>query len=425
MNFLIAREIGAPSTRSARVEKFFTHQIAWAFGTARQRPGVRRPSAAFSSRSKTRKAAESRRTFQEASWTAVAERSGDTAFAGTERNQVPTVSVRAKAAWCFASNRTSELRGISRLATTCGDTFIKALALTTPLLLAVFLTFSPTATLRAADDDRPVVDASKLAAEKAANTKLPTLHLVGDSTVKAGGSGAGLIGWGERIKPFFNTNKLNVVNDAIGGRSARTYFNEGRWQRVAAAIKPGDFVTIQFGHNDQGRIGDPANKHRADGPGIGDETADDVFTNGTTEAVHTFGWYMSKFVSDAKVHGATVIVCAPIPHKQRWETGRDFEALAGWDKQVAQTNGVLFLDLTLVITDAYKKVGAEKVETFFADKGTHTSDAGAQFNAACVVAGLKSLPGNPLGNFFSDQGNAIEPYKPSAENSTNTPAKTE
>ncbi|HEX9045839.1 MAG TPA: rhamnogalacturonan acetylesterase [Verrucomicrobiae bacterium] len=277
----------------------------------------------------------------------------------------------------------------------------------------------------AAEDERPVVDASKLTAETAANAALPTLHLVGDSTVKAGGSGMGLIGWGERIKPFFDTNKINVVNDAIGGRSARTYFNEGRFTKVAETLKPGDFVTIQFGHNDQGRIGDPANKHRADGPGVGGETVEEVFTNGTKEAVHTFGWYMSQFVSMAKAKGATVIVCAPIPHKQHWENGRDFEALAGWDKEVAKKNGVFFLDLTLVITDAYRKAGAEKVDTFFADKGTHTSETGAQFNAACVVAGLKSLPGDPLANFFSDKGKEVARYKPSADVSTNAPPATQ
>jgi len=279
--------------------------------------------------------------------------------------------------------------------------------------------------IRAAEDERPVVDASKLAVETIANAKLPTLHLVGDSTVKAGGSGLGLIGWGERIKPFFDTNKINVVNDAIGGRSARTYFNEGRWQKVADTLKPGDFVAIQFGHNDQGRIGDPANKHRADGKGIGDETVEDTLADGSKEQVHTFGWYMSKFAADAKAHGATLIICSPIPHKQRWKHGRDFEALAEWDKQVADKNGVIFLDLTMVVTDAYKKAGAEKVETYFADKGTHTSDAGAQLNAACVVAGLKSLSGNPLGKYFSEQGNAIPPYRPSVETVTNPPAKSE
>lgn len=266
--------------------------------------------------------------------------------------------------------------------------------------------------VRAAEDERPIVDASKVREEKAANTALPTFHIVGDSTVRSGGAGAGLWGWGERIKPFFDTNKINIVNHAIGGRSARTYFTEGRWQRAADTIKPGDYVIIQFGHNDQGRIGDPANKHRADGRGIGDETVEDTLADGTKEIVHTFGWYMAQMAKDARTHGATVIICSPIPHKQRWENGRDFEELAQWDKQVAKNTGSLYFDLTMVISDAYKKVGADKVETFFADKGTHTTDMGAQFNAACVIAGLKSLPDDPLEKYFSSKGKAVETYKP-------------
>src|SRR5690242_16912949 len=118
-----------------------------------------------------------------------------------------------------------------------------------------------TGILRAAEDERPVVDASKVAVEKIKNAALPTLHIVGDSTVKSGGT-KGMFGWGERITPYFNTDKINVINHAIGGRSARTFYTEGRWDKVAAMVKPGDFVVIQFGHNDQGRIGDPANKNR-------------------------------------------------------------------------------------------------------------------------------------------------------------------
>ncbi|HEU6447592.1 MAG TPA: rhamnogalacturonan acetylesterase [Verrucomicrobiae bacterium] len=266
-----------------------------------------------------------------------------------------------------------------------------------------------------ADDNRPIVDASKVHEEKAANTALPTFHIVGDSTVKSGGYGAGLWGWGERIAPFFNTNKINVVNHAIGGRSARTYFTEGRWQKVVDAIKPGDFVIIQFGHNDGGRVGDPANKHRADVHGTGDETEPDTMPDGSVMQVHTFGWYMSKFASEAKASGATVIICSPIPHKQRWQHERDFANFAEWDKEVAAKNGALFMDLTMVITDAYKKIGAEKADTFFADKGTHTTDEGAQFNAACVVAGLKSLPGDPLEKYFSEKGKEIKPYQPADE----------
>jgi len=265
-----------------------------------------------------------------------------------------------------------------------------------------------------AEDERPIVDAAKVPVEPIANAALPTFHIVGDSTVRSGGVKPGLWGWGERIQPFFDTNKINVVNHAIGGRSARTYFTEGRWQKVAAAIKPGDFVIIQFGHNDQGAIGDPANKHRADGTGIGDETVEDTLADGTKEAVHTFGWYMAKFAGEAKTHGATVILCSPIPHKQRWENGRDFATIADWDAQVARKSSALFLDLTLVITDAYKKIGKEKVESFFADKGTHTTDTGAQFNAACVIAGLKTLRGDPLEPFLSPAGKAVPAYSPAA-----------
>src|SRR5580698_9735395 len=106
----------------------------------------------------------------------------------------------------------------------------KRLAILILILVAIFV--------RAAEDERPVVDASKVPVEKIINTNLPTLHIVGDSTVRGSSPGSNIVGWGERITPFFDTNKINVINDAIGGRSARTYFNEGRWARVAASLKP-------------------------------------------------------------------------------------------------------------------------------------------------------------------------------------------
>ncbi len=260
------------------------------------------------------------------------------------------------------------------------------------------------APLRGAEDERPVVNASQIAEEKNPNASLPTFHIVGDSTVKSGGT-EGMFGWGERIKPFFDTKKINVINHAIGGRSARTFFTEGRWQKVSDVIKAGDIVIIQFGHNDQGRIDDPANKGRASGAGIGDETVEVTKPDDVKELVHTFGWYLTRFTTDAKAKGATVILCSPIPHKENWESGRDFEALAEWDRQVAVANSALFFDLTVIISDTYKKLGKEKVQTLYADKGTHTTSEGAEINASCVIVGLKSLSGNPLGKFFP-QSNA-------------------
>lgn len=279
----------------------------------------------------------------------------------------------------------------------------------THLTVVATLLFLSTGLLRA-EDDRPVVDASRLKEEKVDNTTLPTLYLVGDSTVRIGGRPEGFVGWGERIKPLFDSDKINVVNKAIGGRSSRTYFTEGRWQQVEDQLKPGDFVIIQFGHNDGGKVGDPSNKHRASAEGTDDGTEEDELADGTIEEVHTFGWYLRQFVTGAKAKGATVIICSPIPHKDRWEHGRDFEDFAKWGKKVAKANGALFIDLTMVISEAYDDIGKDKADTFFADKGTHTNDEGATFNAECVVSGLKSLRGNPMEPFLSEKGRAIARY---------------
>ena len=275
-------------------------------------------------------------------------------------------------------------------------------------VFALVTLFLSSAFIVAAEDQRPVVDASKLHDEKPADPKLPTLFLVGDSTVKSGGVN-GLFGWGERLAPYFDSTKINVVNQAIGGRSSRSYLMDGRWARVLPQIKRGDFVIIQFGHNDGGKIGDPAMKRRASGPGIGPETVDDPKPDGTIEAVHTFGWYMANYVNEAKAKGATVILCSPIPHKDKWQTGRDFATFAEWDQQVATANGALFFDLTEIISAHYRKIGTEKADTFFADARTHTNDEGAKFNAACVVAGLKTLKDNPLAPYFSARAAEVKP----------------
>lgn len=252
----------------------------------------------------------------------------------------------------------------------------------------------------AREDDRPVVDARTVHEEAPRDLRLPTLYLVGDSTVKSGGVN-GAIGWGERIAPWFDARRINVVNAAIGGRSSRTYFTEGRWDKVRDQLQPGDVVLIQFGHNDGGRIGDPAMKNRASAPGTGPETVEDTRPDGAHEQVHTFGWYMARYAQDAKAKGATVILAAPVPHRDRWQEGRDFATFADWDRQVADANGALFMDLTLLVADGYKRIGADKVNLLFADARTHTNAAGAEFNAERVVAGLKALPGNPLGPYFA------------------------
>jgi len=84
----------------------------------------------------------------------------------------------------------------------------------------------------------------------------PVLYIIGDSTVKNGDGrgGNGQWGWGSFLSGYFDTTKIIVENDAIGGRSSRTFITEGRWDRILAKLKKGDFVIMQFGHNDGGPL---------------------------------------------------------------------------------------------------------------------------------------------------------------------------
>jgi rhamnogalacturonan acetylesterase len=277
--------------------------------------------------------------------------------------------------------------------------------------LTLLFCFTPP-TLRSAEDERPVVDDSKAAPEKAASNKLPTLFVVGDSTLK---SNAPLRGWGQEIGAFFDPSKINVVNRAIGGRSSRTFQNEGRWKQVLAELKPGDFVLVQFGHNDAGKYDDPAAKGRPSLHGDGEETAEVTKPDGTKETVHTFGWYMRKYGADAKAKGAKVIFCSMVPHKD-WKDGKinrgERESFVKWTAAAAKTTGAAFIDLNEMAARELEKLGPEKVESLFADQRTHSTPAGAELNAHCVVSGLRALSKAPLDAYLSEKGKSVQPAAP-------------
>jgi lysophospholipase L1-like esterase len=244
-----------------------------------------------------------------------------------------------------------------------------------------------------------------------ANAKLPTLWLVGDSTVRNGhGDGAnGQWGWGEPLVNFFDASKINVVNRAIGGLSSRNFITEGHWDEVLGMMKPGDVVLIQFGHNDGGPLDDPA-RARGTIPGIGEETRE--IENPVLkmhETVHTYGWYLRKYVEDAKAKGVTPILCTLIPRKI-WKDGkivRNADTYAGWAREVAAQEKVGLIDLNERIAKRYDALGEAAVEPLFGDPHTHTSRAGAELNAEVVVEGLKALAHDPVAGDFSAKGRAV------------------
>ena len=138
----------------------------------------------------------------------------------------------------------------------------------------------------------------------------PVLYIIGDSTVR--NSTAGQMGWGDPLVTEFDPVKIRVVNRAIGGRSSRTFLREGRWDAVMAHLKPGDFVLIQFGHNEGGPLNDE--RCRASLPGIGENSESIIkVTDQQPETVQSFGWYLRRFVREAKSKGATPILVSLIP----------------------------------------------------------------------------------------------------------------
>ena len=176
-------------------------------------------------------------------------------------------------------------------------------------------------------------------------------------------------------------------------------------------LKKGDFVIIQFGHNDVGKYNDPAAKDRPALHSEGDETAEVTRLDGKTETVHSFGWYMRKYGNDAKAKGATVIFCSMVPHKD-WDNGKiirkESETFVKWTANAAQATGAAFINLNEMIALEFEKTGMEKVATFFGDARTHSTPAGALFNAQIVIAGLRGLSNPKLDKYLSDKGKSIE-----------------
>ena len=245
-----------------------------------------------------------------------------------------------------------------------------------------------------------------------ANPKLRTFWIIGDSTVRNGqGDGAnGQWGWGDEIAPYFNTAKINVVNRALGGRSSRTFYNF-LWPTVLAMIKPGDFVIMQFGHNDSSPLADTA-RARGTLAGNGDETqeVDNPITR-KHEVVHTFGWYERQIIEQARAKGAQTIVCSLIPRKT-WKDGKIVRAdYAEWSRQAALEEHAPFDDLNAIIAEQYDKLGPAQVEGFFADPNTHTTLIGAKMNAESVIEGLQGLPHDPLKKYMSPAGKAVKPWR--------------
>ena len=282
-----------------------------------------------------------------------------------------------------------------------------------PIALALFAALAVTG--RAAEPISPVssanLDAKRDIAAKSGflvdtNRAFPMLFIVGDSTVH--NPGRGERGWGDVIGKYFDTNKIRVENHALGGRSSRTFQTQGWWDKVLAAAKPGDFLLVQMGHNDGGPL-DDTNRARGSIRSLGEETKD-IFNPITKqpETVHTYGWYMRKYIADARAKGMTPILCTPVPHcPANPVKDGDIEKsiYVNMATAVAASEKALFINLNQLAMAHYATNTPDgiKHQWFTAADNTHSSPAGAELNAGCVVAGIRALDTCPLRDYLKSE----------------------
>ncbi|BCX46602.1 rhamnogalacturonan acetylesterase [Haloferula helveola] len=225
----------------------------------------------------------------------------------------------------------------------------------------------------------------------------PTLWIIGDSTVR--NSTPGQMGWGDCLGEHFDKSGIEVVNRAIGGRSSRTFRTEGRWDAVMANLREGDYVLMQFGHNDGGEMfaGD---RPRASIKGNGEEMeTGTVKATGKEEVVRSYGWYLRRYAREARERGATPVILSLIP-RNIWKDGRitrNGSDYGLWARQAASQEDVAFIDFNSLLADSYEDLGPDATSDLFCGTDhTHTGPEGAAFNAAKLAAAIRGLDGCPL-----------------------------
>lgn len=237
---------------------------------------------------------------------------------------------------------------------------------------------------------------------------LPTIFIAGDST--AARSSGWQQGWAVPFARYLDLTQVNLSNRALGGRSARTYLTQGWWAKLLADVKPGDWVLIQFGHNDASPIND-ASRARGSLPGVGGETEEiDNQLTQQREVVRTFGSYLREMIRDVHARAATPIVLSTTV-RNLWTDGKIERGgpHRTWAREVARAEGVAFVDVTRLVADEYQQLGPERVAAFYPRDHTHLDEAGADFTAQRVIAGLAGLKEMKFTRWLSPAGAAIKP----------------
>ena len=187
--------------------------------------------------------------------------------------------------------------------------------------------------------------------------KTTTIFVIGDSTAaqKDTTGGKQERGWGMMLQQCFDADYIVVDNHAVNGRSSKSFIDEGRWDKVLAKIKPGDYVIIQFGHNDEKP--QPA-RH--------------------TEPGSTFDYNLAKYVRETREHGGIPVLMNPVARRNffvQTPQNDDDEKLrhSTFKDGAQQMEGQTLIDTHGLYRVAPKNV-ADSMHCHFVDANKITSD---------------------------------------------------
>jgi lysophospholipase L1-like esterase len=238
-------------------------------------------------------------------------------------------------------------------------------------------------------DEHPAVQSVEIAPA----VGLPTVFLVGDSTM-TDQPREPHNSWGQMITRFFGPN-IVVASHAESGESARDFIGEHRWAKVMSLIKPGDFVMIQFGHNDQ--------HDRGPNPG----------------AYASYTTFLKQYVADVRQHGATLIFVTPM-NRLEFQGNAVVNTLGDFPdamRKVCQDEQVPLVDLNAMSKVLYETLGPAQTPAVFATGAsgktdtTHQADYGSWELAQCVVRGIRaSAPG--LAKYLAPDATHFDPAHP-------------
>ncbi|MDB4883494.1 MAG: rhgT [Gemmatimonadetes bacterium] len=228
----------------------------------------------------------------------------------------------------------------------------------------------------------PVLLAAALAFRAA---PIVTIYLAGDSTMAAKANDKRPeTGWGEALGACFNPATVRIVNRAVNGRSTKSFVAEGRWKAIIDSLQPGDYVAIQFGHNDE-KVDMPA---------------------GSTPEV--YGENLARFVDQVREKDATPILLTPVA-RRKWSDDSRLVDTHGKYPDVAyaisRQKKVPFIDMHRNSERVLERYGPDSSKALFlqlapgehpnypagVQDDTHFSPLGAREMAGLFVDGIRQM----------------------------------